>query len=389
MNNVISNNKNLFRELEEFGFSSRTTKNNEDVLQFKGKRLINFSSNDYLGLSKNKDIIATSCKWLKKYGSSLSSSRLISGNLDRIKSIEKQISDYNKHEESIILGNGFLLNSTVIPALIGNSIGKKTKSFIFSDKSNHASINYGCLVSRQKCFRYNHLDLNHLERNLKKIHINEKKIIISETLFSMDGDLADIDGLKFLSNKYNSILYLDEAHATGVCGVNGFGLSSNYKKNENEVIVGTFSKAFGSYGSYISCSKKNHKIIVNYCGGLIYSTVLPPSVLGSIFAGVKKIPKSNHLRIKIKRNYEFLLRKLKDLSYDTSDSNSHIIPIILYSHANCKKLHEYLFNNGFYAKVIRPPTVPKGKERIRLSITATMNKKMLVNFAKKLSEFKT
>ena len=128
------------------------------------------------------------------------------------------------------MGNGFLLNSTLIPALTGNSLGKRNKFLIFSDKYNHASINYGCLISRQKCLRYNHLDLNHLERLLKKIKTNEKKMIISETLFSMDGDIVDLDGLRLLSEKYNTILYLDEAHAFGIFGKYGFGLASEKQK---------------------------------------------------------------------------------------------------------------------------------------------------------------
>ena len=155
---------------------------------------------------------------------------MITGNLDKIREIESMISVKTKHQKSIIMGNGFLLNSTLIPAITGNSIGNRSECFIFSDKLNHASINYGCLLSKQKFFRYNHLDLNHLERLLRKTPKKSKKIIISETLFSMDGDFVDIDGIRYLAEKYNSILYLDEAHAIGVFGKEGFGLFSGKKK---------------------------------------------------------------------------------------------------------------------------------------------------------------
>ena len=138
------------------------------MVKYNGKTLITLASNDYLGFSKNKEISSESISWIKKYGSSVSSSRLVTGNLDKIEMIEKLISINIKHENSLIVGNGFLLNSTLIPALTDNSLGTINKCVIFSDKLNHASINYGCLISRQKCFRYNHLDLNHLENQLKK-----------------------------------------------------------------------------------------------------------------------------------------------------------------------------------------------------------------------------
>ena len=189
-----------------------------------------------------------------------------------------------------------------------------------------------------------------------------------------------------INKKYNCILYLDEAHAMGIYGRNGFGISSD-RQNFNEIVVGTFSKGLGSFGSFVSCSKDFHKIIVNTCGGLIYSTVLPPSILGSIFAALKKIPNASKLRKKLKDNSDFLLKNLKRLDYNTSQSNSHIIPLILESHFKCKKLHKYLFECGFYVKEVRPPTVPVGQNRIRLSLTATMNRNTIDNFINQLSNF--
>lgn len=387
MTKLISNNKILFRKLDDFNHSSRTLKNNLDMIGFKKKKLLNFASNDYLGLSKNKEIMDTSITWTKKYGSSLSSSRLVTGNLDKINAIEELISKHTKHYKSIIIGNGFLLNATLIPAVTGNFLGKRNRFLIYSDKYNHSSINYGCLTTRQKCIRYKHLDLNDLEDRLKKAPTNIKKIIISETLFSMDGDLLDINGIRFLSRKYNTTLYLDEAHAMGVLGKNGFGLSSDNAKDDNEINVGTFSKAFGSYGSFVSCSKKYHKVIVNSCAGLIYSTVLPPSVLGAIYSSVKQMPTLGNLRKKIKVNYQFILKSLKKLKFDTANSHSHIIPIILSDSEKCKKLQKYLYASGFFVKEVRPPTVPKGSERIRLSLTATMSLDILKNFINTISSY--
>ena len=386
MGKLISNNKNFFRKLERFDHASRVSDKNIEIIRFKGKRLFNFASNDYLGFSKDRDIIESSTNWLLEYGASLSSSRLITGNLDKILSIEEIISKNIKHEKTIILGNGFLLNTTLIPAITGNSLGKKNVAHIFSDKLNHASIFYGCLLTRQKNIRYKHLDLNHLEHLLKQTPKRIQKIIISETIFSMDGDIVDIQGIRFLSEKYDAILCLDEAHALGVFGTNGFGLSSDKKRSMNELVVGTFSKAFGSYGSFVSCSEKYYKMIVNNCGGLIYSTVLPPSVLGAIDASVRKISEVDDLRKKIKENYKFVITSLKKLSLNTGNSDSHIIPIIIKNHVKCKKLCEYFFKNGFFIKEIRPPSVPLGSERIRLSISATMDMKLLKEFVNLISK---
>ena len=388
MTKLISNNKNLFRELENFDHSKKDSYNTEGRIIYKGKSLVNLASNDYLGLSKDNEVINTSLSWLKKYGTSLSSSRLITGNLNKISIIEKLISKNIKHEKSIIVGNGFLLNSTLIPTLTGNNLGSRKKCYIFSDKYNHASINFGCIFSRQKLFRYRHLDYNHLESLLKKVPIDSRKIIISETLFSMDGDFLDVKIARFLSKKYNALLYLDEAHAFGVFGKNGSGLSGGTIRSENEIVVGTFSKAMGSYGSFVSCSNYFHKIIVNYCSGLIYSTVLPPSNLGSIYAAVKKIPKVKNLRKKIKNNFEYVLKNLKTLSFNTSNSNSHIIPIVLNNSFKCQNLVKYLFKNGFFVKYVRPPTVPINQERIRLSITSTLKKSTLEKFINTLLTFK-
>ena len=388
MDKLISNNKNLYRKLLNFDQSKRLNSNNPDTIIYKGKKLINLASNDYLGLSKNSYIIDKSMKWLKKYGSSLSSSRLVTGNIDRIEIIENLISKFMNHEKSLIVGNGFLLNSTLIPVLTGNFIGAREKCFIFSDKLNHSSINHGCLLSRQKCFRYNHQELNHLESFLKKVPINSNKLIVSETLFSMDGDLLDIDGIRFLSKKYNAILYLDEAHSVGIYGKNGFGICSDYNKNDNEVIVGTLSKAFGCYGAFLSCSKKLYKLIVNKCAGLIYSTALPPAVLGSIYASVKFVPNAISLREKLKKNSRFVLESLNNTNFNTANSNSHIIPIIVQDKIKREKICRSLLNHGFYVKEITHPTVPKNQERIRLSLTATMKKNTLKKFVKAIGVFK-
>lgn len=358
---------------------------------FDKKILHNLSSNDYLSLSRNKDLISASNLWTKNFGTSLSSSRLISGNFDKIGELEKKIAKHKSKQEAIILGSGFQCNITAIPAIIENSLGKRTKAKIFSDKYNHSSIQIGCMISNQRTFRYNHLDYNHLESLLKKADKNELKLIISETVFSMDGDVAEISNLRYLAKKYNCLIYFDEAHASGVFGKNGFGFTSDRNKNEeteNEIAVGTFSKAFGSYGSYISCSKKIKDRIINKCTGFIYSTALPPGVLGAIDCATEKIPKMKNERCELIQKSKYLKKKLKKLDLFIGKTSSQIIPIIFSDAKFCISLSNIMLASGYYILPIMPPTVPYGKSRLRVSLTSFISKKVIDGFIKILEEQK-
>lgn len=365
----------------------RSIKLSNNKIILKNKTLYNFSSNDYLGLSKNKDLIMASYLWTKKFGTGLSSSRLIAGNLDKIIELERKIAEKKSKEESIILGSGFQCNITAIPAIIDNSLGKRNHAKIFCDKYNHNSIQIGCVLSKQKTFRYKHLDYNHLESLLKKANKNELKLIISETVFSMDGDVADVSTLRFLAEKYNCVVYFDEAHASGLYGKNGFGFTSDINKNENienEIVVGTFSKAFGSYGSYISCSKKIKEKIINNCAGFIYSTALPPPVLGAIDCAIEKITKMNKERMELIKMSEYLKEKLIKMNFFVGKTNSQIIPIIFSDPKICKSLSKKIINKGFYILPIMPPTVPVGSSRLRISLTSSLTKKIVDSFVKLL-----
>ena len=259
---------------------------------------------------------------------------------------------------------------------------REKKFSIFSDKLNHSSINYGSNLTNQRVYRYHHLDLNHLEFLLKKCKKNEDKLILSESLFSMDGDFVDLLNLRFLANKYNAILYIDEAHSFGIYGKNGFGISSEGLKSEREIMVGTFSKAVGSYGAFISCSRKFFEMIVQNCPGLIYSTALPPSVVGSIMAALKLFSKLNVQRSRLVNNSNFLIKKLKNLNLNLGNTSSHIIPIIFTNFEDCEKMRLKIFKKNFFVKSIRSPTVPVNKERIRISLTSLIKKNALSELLK-------
>ena len=374
------------RRLENISYIKRTLRKNFDKIIVSDKKLFNFSSNDYLSLSKNKKIINESKKWSETYGSSLSSSRFVSGNLDKISLIESKLSEFTGKEKSLIFSGGFLMNSTLIPTLTGNNLGQRNKVEIFSDKLNHASINYGCYLTRQKIYRYNHLDLNHLNDLLKKTKKEIPKFIVSETLFSMDGDFVNVEELREIAKKYNATLYLDEAHSIGVYGDNGAGCAFG-KKYEKEIVVGTFGKSFGSFGSFVSSSDQYIQKIINFCGGLIYTTALPPSVYASIDAAIEIIPNLNKERKNLFENSKFVRTKLNSLNIDTGNTHSQIIPIILKNEKRCLELQQCLKNSGFFVKVIKSPTVLKGTERIRLSLTSSMEKKTLRKFIQAMKDY--
>ena len=232
------------------------------------------------------------------------------------------------------------------------------------------------------------MDLNHLEFLLKKNRKIKTKLIATETLFSMDGDIIDINSMRFLAQKYNAILYLDEAHSLGIFGPRGFGISTleKSKKIDNEILVGTFSKSFGSYGSFVSCNNEFRDKIINLCAGLIYSTALTPGTIGSIEKAVDEVPKMKDERKTLQKNSEFVRKKLLELNLNLSNSNSHIIPLVL-KLEKCNELSKYLIANNFFVIVIRPPTVPRNKNRLRISLSTLLKKNIIENFIEKMKSF--
>ena len=227
--------------------------------------------------------------------------------------------------------------------------------------------------------------MNHLEYLLKKNKFKKNpKFILSESVFSMEGDFADITSLVNLKKKYNSFLFLDEAHATGIYGDNGFGLSTKFS-NDIDCVTGTFSKAFGSFGAYVCCSKNLKSFLINKCPSFIYSTSLPFSLLASIYSGIKIIPKLKNERKKLIKNSYFLRKILKKDNFDIGNSQSNIIPIIIGDSKKTIFFSKKLEKKGFYVAPIRPPSVPPNSSRLRISITSCHSQtsiKKLFNFLK-------
>lgn len=348
----------------------------EGFIRVGGRRLVNLSSNDYLGLSQHPALVARAREWAARYGAGAGASRLVCGNLEPFEAIEEKIAKGKGAEAALVLGSGFLANSAVIPALL-RAEALDAEAIVYSDALNHASIVHGVKAARVSPVIFRHNDPDHLESLLKR-RAGEKarRFILTESVFSMDGDRADLPALIGLAERYGCFLYLDEAHATGVLGPRGMGLAAAHP-GRVDLVMGTFSKALGSYGAYLACSARLRDYLVNRTGGLIYSTALPPAVLGAIDAALDLVPGLEAERARLHGNAERLRRALAAGGLDCGASSTQIVPLILGEARSAVAFARALEEEGILAVPIRPPTVPEGTSRIRFALSAAHGEKAL------------
>ncbi|MBW1914043.1 MAG: 8-amino-7-oxononanoate synthase [Deltaproteobacteria bacterium] len=332
-------------------------------VEVNGHRMVNFCSNDYMGLAGHPLLRQRASEFMERYGAGSTSSRLVCGTYDCFDHVENKICALKDTESALILNSGFQTNSSLLPALADQD------TLILSDWLNHNSIIQGCLLARCRVERYKHNDLDHLKHLLKANQNSgvSRMVVVTESVFSMDGDQSDIDTLVELAENYQAILIIDEAHATGVLGKNGMGLTCGKKV---DIVMGTFGKACGSFGAYVSCEKRVRDYLVNSCSGFIYTTALPPSVIGSIDAALELIPAMDKERQRLHKNADHLRSSLQGLGFSTGDSTTQIIPVIIGSEKETIAVSIFLEENGVLAMPIRPPTVGKGESRLRLSLSA-------------------
>lgn len=338
------------------------------------KKMLNFSSNDYLGIARNKKLKAefTSKLDLKSIEFSSSSSRLLCGNEDSYQKLETQIAQWYERESALVFSSGYHLNTGVIPAIAHKG------DLILSDKLNHASIVDGCKLSDAIVFRYRHLDYVQIENYLKeKRKLYNNVWLISESIFSMDGDCVDIDKLIEIKEKYTLNLYIDEAHAVGSVGDKGRGLS---EKNNNirkiDIIAGTFGKALASYGAFLVCDDLLSQYLINKTRTLIFTTALAPIQLQWTSFVIGKIKTMQHNRIILNEKSKYLKNKLTKKGYKVV-GDSHIVSLIIGENSKTIAKSNELLESGVFAVAIRPPTVAKGTSRIRISINYNMSNSLI------------
>lgn len=334
-----------------------------------GQQMLNLSSNDYLGLASRtelqKEFLAT--EEAQRLPFSSSSSRLLTGNFPVYARLEQQIAQSFGREAALVFNSGYHANTGILPALAAK------RTLILADKLVHASIIDGILLSGAPFQRYRHNDYDQLERILaKEAGLYEKVMVVTESIFSMDGDIADLSRLIGLKKSFSNLwLYVDEAHAIGVRGKNGLGIAEEQGCiREIDLLVGTFGKALASMGAYVVCDGVIREYLVNTMRPLIFSTALPPIQIawsGFIWERLGALDaERNHLRSLSERVAIALQGKGGEIS------RSQIVPFLVGDSSDCVAKAEELQRKGFYCLPVRPPTVPKGTARIRLSLTANL-----------------
>jgi 8-amino-7-oxononanoate synthase len=332
-----------------------------------GEELLNVSSNDYLGLTQHPELIRRAGEYALRYGAGAGASRLVTGNLLPFAEIEAKLARGKGTEAALVFVSGVQANLTLLPALLDSrTLG--AEPLVYADRLNHASLIQGCIAAGARQIRFRHNDLAHLQTLLARdAALARPRFIVTESVFSMDGDRTDIAGLARLAERYGAFLYIDEAHATGVLGENGFGLAHGLKQG---LIMGTFSKGLGGFGAYAAGSALLCDYLVNRCGGLIYATALPPAVLGAMDAALDLIPALGPGRAYLAGLAEDFRQSLQAAGLDTGASDTQIVPLILGSEAKALAVSRGLRREGFMAVAIRPPTVPDGTSRIRFALSA-------------------
>ena len=337
-------------------------------VKINGTEVILLCSNNYLGLANHPKIKQAAIKAVEKYGFGSGASRLVSGNMELHAELEQRLAMFKGAEAALVFNSGYHANIGIISALVGRG------DVIFSDKLNHASIIDGGILSRAKFIRYPHKGINALESLLKKhssINTRHSTLIVTDGIFSMDGDIAPLKELFELADKYNCILMVDDAHATGVLGANGKGALEHFNIDSSNIIqMGTLGKAFGCFGAYVAGSKKLVDYLINKARSFIYTTSLPPSVCAAGIAALDIIENEPQLRRDLWDRVVYFRTELKQAGFDTLDSETQIIPILVGEAEKAVRISRDLLGKGIFLQAIRPPTVPEGTSRLRVTLMA-------------------
>lgn len=345
------------------------------------KELVNFSGNDYLGLSKHPEVIERAQKYTETYGTGAAASRLISGTYSIHEQLEQKLAASFGWESALVFNSGFQANSTIISTITDRH------SLILADKLSHNSLLQGSLASRATFRRFEHNDTADLKKKIEEASSEDfsRIIVITESLFSMDGDRSDLETVSDICQQHEAWLFVDDAHAVGVWGEGGRGLT--YDLPGIDMILGTCGKAFGSLGAFLLCSSEMRDYLINYCPGFIYTTALPPAVIGSIEASLELIPTLKEERKQLYKNIKQMKKGIEAAGFHTGRSESQIIPIIVGDEEPTLQLMDHLREEGFLASAIRPPTVPTGSARIRITLSCRHTEEHIDKFLTALKKW--
>ncbi|MFC1524765.1 8-amino-7-oxononanoate synthase [Planctomycetota bacterium] len=332
-----------------------------------GRWYISFCSNDYLGLSQHPVLVRAAIQATRKMGSGSGASRLLAGTLKYHRQLEESLAKFKQVRDALVFTSGYIANLAVITALINRH------DRIFCDEFNHASLVDAARLTRARLFVYKHRDMDDLGKKLKvkRQKAKSRKFIITDTVFSMDGDIAPLPDIVRLAKRYNAYTIIDEAHGTGVLGKRGHGTAEHFGVEKDiDIIIGTFSKALGSLGGFVTGSHKFITYLKTKSRPFIYTTALPPGVCAAGIAGLKVIKTQPFLRERLWQNTNYIKQQLRAKGFDLRGSETPIIPILIGSTKQTLKIADSLWRKGIFLPAIRPPTVPEGQGRLRLTITA-------------------
>lgn len=368
-------------EAKEQEQNKRTIKTYESLDAVRVKRndseYIMMASNNYLGLTHDARVQQAAMQAIQRYGTGSGGARLTSGSFPLFKELEIAIANFKGTEQSLVFNTGYMANVGMITALMNKH------SVIISDELNHASIIDGCRLSGAHIERYKHKDVEHAEYILKN-YKSAYKMIITDGVFSMDGDIAPLDKLYKLSKEYNALLMVDDAHATGVIG-NGRGTAHHFGLTDVDVQLGTLSKALGSVGGYVAGRKELIEYLINYSRSFIFSTALSPADIGAALEALRIVHDEPSVVDTLRENTVYMAHKLQAMDIDCDDETP-IFPIVVGENDRALTLARELEERGIIITAIRPPTVPVGESRLRMTVTAAHSKEQLDYVAQTLHE---
>jgi glycine C-acetyltransferase len=352
-----------------------------NVIDLNHQEVVNLSSNNYLGLASHKRVKKAAVKAVKKYGAGTGSVRTIVGNMDLLENLEELLAEFKKEEAVTCFQSGLNCNIGAIQAIVNKG------DLIISDELNHASIIDGVRLSRADKAVFKHSDMKDLENVLKEKRKDYNTcLIITDGVFSMDGDLAKLPEIVKLAKKYNCLTYVDDAHGSGVLGESGRGTVDHFKLHgQVDFIIGTLSKAIGVIGGYVASKKIVKEWLLHRARPLLFSTALPPAAIGATIESVKMLMESEEYTNKLWENARYFKAQLKELGFDTGHSETPITPVMVGSEAKTMEFSKKLLENGVFVSGIVFPTVPKGTGRLRCMISA-MHTQDDLDFAVKVFE---
>lgn len=341
-------------------------------ININGKKLLNLCSNNYLGLANDERLKDAAIKAIEKWGVGPGAVRTIAGTMKIHEELERKLAEFKKVEATLVVQSGFNANQAVIPTITSE------EDAILSDELNHASIIDGVRLSKAKRYVWKHKDLNSLEEQLKQAANCRRKLIITDGVFSMDGDIAPLPGIVELAKKYDALVMIDDAHGEGVLGTNGRGIADHFNlTDEVDIEIGTLSKAFGIVGGFIAGKKQLIDFLKQRARPFLFSSSLSPAETGAALEAVNILSESEQLVNRLWDNARYFQQRIKDMGYDIGVTETPITPVMIYDEKKTKEFSFELYEKGIFASAIVYPTVPKGKARIRVMISAVHSKEDL------------